>query len=109
MSRREQDAGHLALAGADLKKKNEMQDGGRGASIRKRQRAIDRRVLFPTLIRRNFEQGHPPERAVAAMRVHVSIDSAWEHPEEWEAEGGILPNGMAEALCAELPLQRPWD
>lgn len=53
-----------------------------GVKRRKVQRDHDRRYLFPTIRAQQETEQHGDE----AILVHISIDAAWQHKEEWRAE-----------------------
>lgn len=53
------------------------------AGRRKRQRAMDREILFPIF----HDQTSTAEQYEGMVAMHISMDSAWRFREEWEHEG----------------------
>ena len=53
---------------------------------RRRQRRIDRRILFPEIERKSLDR----EKYLTAVFCHILVDPAWKHRDEWKEEEPML-------------------
>lgn len=63
-----------------------------GCWWRRRQRDIDRRILFPVM----QAKATTPNQLAVAMLMHIGIDPAWRYSQEWKDEEPALYQALCE-------------